>query len=283
MKVEIIVPFYNGKAYIERLLSSLRKQKTSFEVSYRFLVTATGDGTEEELAKEGIPFDTVAPEEFNHALTREKAIFASGADVVIMATQDVIFEEENAIECLAKAIQGDVVAAYLRQVCRNWTIEHYTRAVNYPKKPIRKDKNSIEKMGLNTFFFSDACAAYDVAYFKEVGGYDGKLLSTNEDMYYAHKVITGGKAIQYVAESYVVHTHKFTLKQLHDRYFLFGRFFAEYPAILSYHSSGTGLKLAWGVAWRLLVTFNVPQWFMFLPNMWVRYKAKREGQTSPRP
>lgn len=61
--------------------------------------------------------------------------------------------------------------------------------------------------------------------FEELNGYDGKNLPTNEDMYIAYKLITKGYKIKYCADSEVIHSHTFTLKQLYKRYYDTGLFF----------------------------------------------------------
>jgi len=274
--VEVIIPLYKGHAYCHRLIHSLEKQLTEFYFSYYFIVTNAHDGTEEYLKSRGMNYTII--ENFNHALTRERALMHSKADVVVMATQDVIFEDSNALQRLVECIDGDVKFAYLRQVCRNWTIERYTRKINYPKKSEIRTKESIKSMGLNAFFTSDACSAYDVEYFKQVGGYDGKALPTSEDMYFARKVLLDDKKIAYCASSYVVHTHKFTLAQVRSRYELIGRFFAENPEFKQYSAGRSGLNLAIKTFLLILVTFNIPALFAFIPNMVARYQGKKAGE-----
>ena len=276
--VEVIIPLYNGRDYCHRLIHSLEKQLTDFYFSYYFVITDTGDDTKSYLEERGMNYTII--NEFNHALTREKALMHSKADVVVMATQDVVFEDSNALQRLVECINGDVKFAYLRQVCRNWTIERYTRQINYPKKSSIRTAADIKTMGLNAFFASDACAAYDVEYFQKMNGYDGKALPTNEDMYYVRKVLLDGKKVAYCASSYAVHTHKFTLKQIHDRYALVGRFFAQNPEFKEYSANSSGAKLALKTLGRILITFNIPALFMFLPNMYARYKGKKDGEAA---
>ena len=90
-----------------------------------------------------------------------------------------------------------------------------------------KNKDDIKKLGLNTFFFSDASSAIKTEIFKKLNGYDGKDFPTNEDMYIAYKLITNGYKIRYCADSEVVHSHKFTLKQQYKRYYDTGKFFKQ--------------------------------------------------------
>ena len=53
-----------------------------------------------------------------------------------------------------------------------------------------------------------------------------------------------GYSISYEAESVVYHSHKFTLKQIYDRYKLTGKFFKENSYLDQYGTTGSGAKLA---------------------------------------
>ena len=78
-----------------------------------------------------------------------------------------------------------------------YNIEKYTREKNYPATSRIVSKSDIKRLGLNTFFFSDASSAIKTSIYKELNGYDGKDLPTNEDMYIAYKLIMNGYKISY--------------------------------------------------------------------------------------
>ena len=277
-KVQVLVFLYNGKKYINQILKEYHSQVVhpDYDISLKYILTDTNDGSKEELDHLKVDYAIVKKEEFSHSLTREKYILESNADICILLTQDARLEKTNVYQVLIDSMVGDIQYAYLRQVNKNRSVERYTRMFNYPKKSFIKTKADIKKMGLNTFFASDACAAVDVHYFKEIGGY-GKDLPTNEDMYLAYKVIMNNKAVRYCAESYVNHTHKFSLKEMYKRYYLFGQFFGLNHEFDDYSSSEAGLKLALKVILRMLLEFNIPALIMFIPNMLTRLKGKRDG------
>ncbi len=281
-KVQVLVFLYNGKKYITNIEKEFHNQvTTNCEVKLKYILTDTSDGSKEELEKIHADYALVKKEEFSHSLTREKYILESDADICILLTQDARLVNNDVYQTLVDAMVGDVEYAYLRQVNTNRSVERYTRMFNYPKESRIKTKDDISKLGLNTFFASDACAAVDVHYFREIGGY-GKDLPTNEDMYLAYLVIMNGKAVKYCAETYVVHTHKFTLKQVRQRYYLFGQFFGLNKEFDAYSSNEAGLKLAFKVVCRMLFEFNIPALIMFIPNMLARLKGKKEGFNSIR-
>jgi rhamnosyltransferase len=278
--VDVFVFLYNGKDYIDKIEADLKSQVVSFPISLTYILTDTKDGSQEKLDAIHAKYQVIKKEEFSHSLTREKVLFGSQAEIAVVLTQDCRLVNPDCLEKLVCCIHDDIRYAYLRQVNSNHTIERYTRRINYPKKTIIKDKSSIPSLGINTFFASDACAAFDVSYFKKVNGFDNKDLPTNEDMYYAYKVIMADQKVEYCADSYVDHSHKFKLKQIRERYRLFGMFFKENPQFDQYHATGGALRLAFKTIGMILLEFNIPALFMFLPNMMARYLGKKDGEKS---
>ena len=139
-------------------------------------------------------------------------------------------------------------------------------------------KEVIEKLGLNTFFFSDASSAIKTETFKELNGFDGKDFPTNEDMYIAYKLITNGYKIKYCADSEVVHSHKFTLKQQYKRYYDTGKFFKQNEYLNEYKVNKSGGKLAVYVLKRAWQEKNWKVLFDFIPNMTARFIGMKVGK-----
>lgn len=243
--VDIICPLYNAEEYIEKLYNSLIIQEGVKINNILFLLTESKDNSEEVLKKNKLNYEIIKKKDFSHSLTREKAILKSKSDIVALITQDIVIEDKKWLYHLTKNIGKDGIAsAFSRQVTKYNNIEKYTREFNYPDKSYVNSKEDIDKKGLKTFFFSDAAGALDVTVFKKLNGYDHKNLPISEDMYYAYKVITNGYKISYEAESVVYHSHKFTLKQIYDRYKLTGEFFKQNSYLDNYGTTGSGAKLA---------------------------------------
>ena len=175
-------------------------------------------------------------------------------------------------------VNGEVVASYSRQISKYNNIEKYTREKNYPEVSSIVSKDDVEKLGLQTFFFSDASSAVKTSVFMELNGYDQKKLPINEDMYLAYKIIMAGYKIKYCADSIVYHSHKFSLKQLYCRYYLTGMFMAENSYLEQYKVAKAGAGLAKYVLKRALCQFNVPVLFRFVPDMMARWFGMRKGE-----
>ncbi|MDY6282432.1 MAG: glycosyltransferase [Erysipelotrichaceae bacterium] len=280
MNVDIICPLYNGTAYIDGLHDSLLEQKNVDLHEVHYVVTETGDGIQEKLKeKKKCVFRTISRKEFSHSLTREQEAFSCDGDIVVFITQDIRIQNDFWLHELVKPIEeGKCSASFSRQTCSNHSIERYTRKFNYPEQSMIKSYSDLEKLGFYTYFFSDASSAVDRRVFLELNGYDHKDLPSNEDTYFAYKLINAGHKIGYCADSIVDHSHTFTLKQLYDRYYLTGEFFAMEPALQKAKASSAGSSLARYILKCAFQDHNAKAILGFVPNMAARYLGMKAGQ-----
>lgn len=279
MNIDIICPLYNAENDIERLDKSLKQQENVKINKIRYVLTECKDKTEEKLKKLNIEYKKIKKEDFSHSLTREKEAFESDSDIVVFVTQDVIIEKKDWLFNLTKdIISGEVDACYSRQICTNNTIEKYTRECNYPKKSKIVSKEDIEKLGLKTFFFSDASSAIKRETFVKLNGYDHKNLIISEDMYIAYKLITNGYKIKYCADSEVIHSHVFTLKQYYDRYKDTGKFFKENSYLNKYKVNQAGGTMAIYILKRAWQDKNWGVLLKYIPNMAARFIGMKVGK-----
>ena len=244
MTIDIICPLYNAEKYIEEFNKSLKKQKKVKLNKIKYILTESTDETEAILIKNKCEFTKIFKQDFSHSLVRENAAFESNADIVVFVTQDVVIEREDWLYNLTKDINDEIVATYSRQLPKFNNIEKYTREKNYPEESSVVSKSDLNKLGLRTFFFSDASSAIKRDVFIKLNGYDGKNLPISEDMYIAYKIIMSGYKIKYCADSEVIHSHKFALKQIYERYKLTGKFFKENSYLDQYGTTSSGANLA---------------------------------------
>lgn len=279
MKVEIICPLHNAMNYILDLHDSLLHQKNVAISKISYALTESTDATEKILQEHNIAYTPIKKDEFSHSLTREKVALNSDSDILVFITQDIKVADDNWLFNLISPIMaGEAAACYSRQISKYNNIEKYTREKNYPQNSFIVSKDDIARLGLKTFFFSDASSAIKTAVFKELNGYDGKDLPTNEDMYIAYKMIMAGYKIKYCAESVVYHSHKFTLRQLYRRYYKFGQFMALNPQIYQLGATKAGGGLAKYILRRAICQFNLPVLIRFIPDMMARYCGMKKGK-----
>ena len=281
MTIDIICPLYNAEKYINNLHQNLKKQKDVQLKNINYILTKSNDNTEKILEQIDCKYEVIEKQEFSHSLTREKVAMKSDADILVFITQDIIIEREDWLKNLTKCIQnGECEASYSKQTCSNNTIEKYTRERNYPKESFIVSKDDIDNKGLQTFFFSDASSAIKREIFVKLNGYDGKNLPTNEDMYFAFKLITNGYKIKYCADSVVEHSHKFTLKQLYKRYYDTGVFFKQNSYLNKYKVNKAGGGMAIYIFKRAIQDKNISALIQFIPNMAARFVGMKIGKKS---
>lgn len=279
MKVDIICPLYEAENYILNLNDSLLKQKNVNINKIQYVLTKSKDNSEKILKENKLNYILIDKKDFSHSLTREKEAMKSKSDIIVFISQDIVIENTDYLYNLVNSIiNGEADACYSRQLTKFDNIEKYTRESNYPDKSIIKTKDDIEKLGLKTFFFSDASSAVNAKVFKKLNGYDGKNLPINEDMYFAYKLIMNGYKIKYCADSVCYHSHNFKLKELYDRYKLTGRFFKENSYIDNFGTNKSGGGLAKYILKRAIKDKNIKVLIRFVPDMAARYIGMKAGK-----
>lgn len=278
MDIDIICPLYNAEKYINNLHLSLTKQKKVNINQISYVLTESSDSTEKYLKDHQLDYTKIKKKDFSHSLVREKAALGSHADIICFITQDVVIEDELWLYHLTKdIISGAVDATYSRQLTKYNNIEKYTREYNYPDHSFIKSKKDIEKYGLKTFFFSDAASAIKSEVFVSLKGYDHKKLPTNEDMYFAYKLIMNGGKIKYCADSIIYHSHQFTLKELYERYRLTGEFFKENSYLNQFGTNKSGGSLAKYILKRILQDRRIDLLFRYPFDMAARLIGMKVG------
>ena len=279
MKVDIICPLYEAENYILNLNDSLLKQENVNINKIQYVLTKSKDNSEKILKENKLNYILIDKKDFSHSLTREKEAIKSKSDIIVFISQDIVIENTDYLYNLVNPIiNGEADACYSRQLTKFDNIEKYTRESNYPDKSIIKTKDDIEKLGLKTFFFSDASSAVNTKVFKKLNGYDGKNLPINEDMYFAYKLIMNGYKIKYCADSVCYHSHNFKLKELYDRYKLTGRFFKENSYIDDFGTNKSGGGLAKYILKRAIKDKNIKVLIRFVPDMAARYIGMKVGK-----
>ena len=245
MKISIICPLYNAEDYIEDLYLNIKKQKDVCIEEIKFILTESSDNTEGKLKDLKCNYKKISKQEFSHSLVREKAAFEAKGEIIVFITQDIKIVDEYWLYHLTKdIIDGKCEAAFSRQIgYEEHKVERYTREINYPSEKRIVSKEDIDRLGLMTFFFSDASSAISKNIFIKLNGYDNKNLPTNEDMYFAYKLIMNGYRIEYAADSKIIHSHDLSFKETLKRYGDIGKFFDENQYLKEYSAGERGFTV----------------------------------------
>ena len=275
MSISIICPLYNGEKYIEDLYSNIMKQRNVDICEINFILTESKDNSEGILKQLNLNYKKISVNEFSHSLVREKEAFKAKGEILVFITQDIKIFDENWLYELVKDIEvkkSDV--AFSRQIAYDMhTIEKYSREINYPKESRIVSIKDIDKLGLMTFFFSDSSSAIRKEVFINLNGYDGKNLPTNEDMYFAYKLIMNGYKIKYASESQVIHSHELSFKDTFNRYKDIGRFFKQNSYLNKYSANKRGIDVFIYIIKRI----NEEKRIYLLPKVFMNFVARFIG------
>lgn len=244
--ISVIIPTLNAEKYIDKQLDAVMHQVVWDKLEIIVIDSESDDRTQEIARKHGATVISVKRSEFDHGGTRNIAWKASHGDIVCFLTQDALPCDEHYIDNLLKGFRNpDVMMISGRQIPREDAnpVEKLTRNFNYPETSFTRTKADLDKLGIKTYFFSDACAAYRREILERMNGFEEPIL-TNEDMLMAARVINAGFSIGYAGDAGVWHSHNFTLKYHYSRNFDVAAFLKMYDREISSESTtGEGVKM----------------------------------------
>lgn len=228
MRVACIVPTYNGRVDLERLLASLADQTLDHDLV--IVDSSSTDGTAEVARKHASLFFSVATRDFNHGGTRQMVVDQlPDRDIVIFLTQDAELAAPDALERLvANFDDPEIGAVCARQLPHTDAspFARHARAFSYPSESRVVDKASASRFGLKSAFMSNSFAAYRRAALAAVGGFPRDVIFA-EDMYVAASMILAGWKVAYDGDAICRHSHNYTVTEEFRRYFDMGVFHAR--------------------------------------------------------
>ena len=244
MTVDVIIPTYKPDS---RLLNVIEKLRAQTVAPQRIVLINTEKKYMDELlgrcgidpAQSGFEVINIDKSEFDHGKTRNEGSKGSEADYLLYMTMDAAPADDKMIEIMAGAFCDNKVAAvYARQLPYNDASlgERFSRSFNYPAISHVKSLADKERLGIKTFFCSNACAMYDRKVFEQLGGFPEGMIF-NEDMVFARRIIEEGYSIAYESKAGVYHSHNYTNMQQFHRNFDLAVSQAMHPEVFSDVSS----------------------------------------------
>ena len=253
--VSVIIPTWKPDRRLLTILNRLGRQTLPPE---EILII----NTQEELfpfAADELPGNVtvhhISKAEFDHGGTRDMAARMARGELLIFMTMDAVPADTRLLEKLAQTFEDDnVAAAYARQLPRKNAdvLEKMTRSFNYGPESRKKTAADLPVLGIKTYFCSNACAAYRREIYLREGGFAHHVIF-NEDMIFAHRLITDGYAVCYCAQARVYHSHHYSAGEQFRRNFDLGVSQTDHPEVFSGVSSESeGIRMVASVARDLL-------------------------------
>lgn len=241
--VSILIPTYNAERYIPDLFKGLHNQILEENQSIEIIVvdSSSTDNTV-ALINEMYPsvrVETIANSTFDHGGTRNYMASLAKGEYLLFMTQDAIPYDQYLVKNLLSPLENnEIMISYARQIPKKDAkpLEVFARNFNYPSYQIIKNKDSLNELGIKTFFNSNVCSMYKREVFEHYNGFPEKII-LNEDMVLASNIILDDFSVSYTADAKVYHSHNYNLGQQFKRYFDIGMAFNQTSYLLKYASN----------------------------------------------
>ncbi len=281
MTISVIIPTLNAENELPALLKAIHTQKAT--IDELIIIDSESSDKTQVICEEDpdVRYIQIERIDFDHGRTRDLALRESKGDIVIFLTQDAIPANDDFVTNLIAPLSVEKVAISTgRQLPKlNATrMEQWVRTFNYPEESHIRSKADLSRMGIKTFFCSDVCAAYKRDVYLELGGFDYPI-KTNEDMFFAAKVINADYRIAYAADALVYHSHNFTLKEQYKRNYIQGYEIERHREELgNVAQESEGMRLVKYVSKELLKQGHVGSFIRFGVDCCARLMGSRAGK-----
>jgi len=226
-RVSILIPTYNGRADLERLLPVLAAQEVAGGLEIVALDSESRDGTLEVLKKAGVRTASIAQKDFGHGLARNRLGSMARGEWLVFLSQDALPVGRDFVETLiAPLADPDVAGVWarnlpppsddaltVRSLLASIESSPISRQVKLPEGQCLADLAPAERVSLTRFNNVASAmgrATLQAQPFPEV--------PFGEDSAWAARVLGAGRSLAYVAEAVVLHTHRYGPRSAFDRY-----------------------------------------------------------------
>ncbi|MBI3819832.1 MAG: glycosyltransferase family 2 protein [Planctomycetes bacterium] len=217
MNARVVIPTWNAGPALAELLRRLRAQQPGGIVSEIVVFDSSStDGTAELAAREGATVTRIAKSEFNHGATRARAAAGAKTEFVIFMVQDALPENEHfARRLLEPFADARVAGTYARVVARADASALVRRDVSrdpaaggarlYKYIYNRADYDERSAFDRRVFcHFNNVASAVRRADFERLSF---RPLPFGEDLDFGKRALEAGRAIVYVPDAVVEHSH----------------------------------------------------------------------------
>ena len=239
--VDVLIPVYRPDSEFLNLISGLREQSVPpRKIILMHTIPESGADSFPDVSEyPEVEVHDILKSEFDHGGTRNEGMRFSEADYVLLLTQDVILYDHALIENLLQGMQEpNAGSCYGRQLPKHDcnALETRTRSFNYPAESRIQSKDTLDTLGIKTYFSPDVCCLYDRKLYLSLGGFDSPAIF-NEDMVFAWKLVEHGYRIVYRADACVYHSHNYSGMEQLRRNFDLAVSQADHPEVFSHVSS----------------------------------------------
>lgn len=264
LRVSVVVPTLNAGSGLRALFDALKTQRPCPPAEIIVVDSGSTDGTVELAHAHGAVVETI--ESFSHGRSRNRGARRASGDLVVFMTQDAVPRDEQWLRVLVDVFDDpDVSAACSRQIPRDDAspMEQFFLKKRFGEQSEFKEIESLDgDVSYEQVIFSDVSSAVRRPVCIEFP-FDETLVM-GEDLKLARTLLLAGHTLAYVAESVVIHSHSYTLRQTFSRYFDSVVALSQiFPAQGFFQSVKIGIT--YSVEELLFVCREAPLWLFRLP------------------
>ena len=226
--VTVIVPTFNGDAYLAEALDAVRAQRFDGTVEVLVVDSGSTDGTLDIIAaRSWVRLHTIPNSEFGHGRTRNLAARMARGRIVVFITQDAIPAHDRWLEELVAPLSGGAVASTGLQIPRascfpmlKYEINGVFRNQGPADRVSFVRKGDHEPVGRELdemTFYSDVNAATTREFLVDVIPY--RDVPYSEDFAFAKDLILAGYTKAYTPRGSVIHSNDLTLREYGKRFY----------------------------------------------------------------
>jgi len=225
--VSVVVPTRNGIDTLPALLEAIRAQRYDGRVEIVAVDSGSTDGTANVLANAADQVIRIAPEDFDHGLTRNLGVSRSSGALVVLTVQDAVPASDTWLAALVEPLRrhDEVAGAFARQVPRSdasgvarASLAGWVAAGTVPRTVRLRDAGELAAMvpmeRLSHCAFDNVCSCIRRATWQD---HPFRSTPIGEDIAWARDVLLAGHAIAFAPEAVVIHSHDRSLRYEYAR------------------------------------------------------------------
>lgn len=209
-KVSIVIRAFNEEKHIEKLLTGILDQKTSF----KYEIILVDSGSTDATVDIGMNFDTkiihINPESFSFGFSLNKGIEQTKGEFCVIISAHCYPKNKDWLEYLIKPFKDESIALVYGRQTGNQITKYSEKQIF--EKWFSKDGEGIQ----NSLFCNNANAAIRKNLWVKYK-YNENLTGL-EDIDWAKTAISKGYYLYYATDAVVVHVHEETYPQVYRRY-----------------------------------------------------------------
>jgi rhamnosyltransferase len=207
---------------LARCLDSIAGQEVDDDFEVLVIDSESNDGTARLARERGARVHEIAATEFHHGATRNLGAQLARGEIVVWTTHDAYPDSTDWLARLTAPLrerEPDVAGVYGRQIAHHDASppERYFLDFLYGPNPRLQRAGSVEELTMETTLFSNANSAMPRQLLLDNPFAEDILIAEDQD--WSRRMLLDGKAIRYVGDAAVRHSHPYTIFTAFRRFF----------------------------------------------------------------